>query len=443
MLSDALCTISLARTAAIIREPDDALREQLHPPRLARAGPCAACSGSFTSAVAGEPALELSVVEQCRYTTSRSDDSPVREGGRGARSGPRSACLPRRALGRGLRHGRANPRSARLRDESHPGPRAGFRPALVVQHAAQQVAGVLRRRRPPLRGSGGLSERPWLSCFLTNGRRLKLPSIGKADPAEQERLLKLFWNRAELGRRSCRTSTTSCTTCATSSSSRRTRTRACSSSSNSSRCSSAARARPRCARALRPQGAVAGLPRASSRSSRLNSSVSCQDAQRKQQLAEFQQDRPERLKVADERLRQAQGSPPGPSANGCPSARRAWRSSGSSGTTSSAGRLRSRSSSSASAASARELATSADMQESHWTIEGSPGRNSGPLDRGSPAREPRRDRLCTAPVRAAGRSPDCDGRPARQQSAASRAPSTATSRPASPACARSPRRSRS
>ena len=28
--------------------------------------------------------------------------------------------------------------------------------------------------------------------------QLKLPSIGKADPAEQERLLKLFWNRAEL-----------------------------------------------------------------------------------------------------------------------------------------------------------------------------------------------------------------------------------------------------
>src|SRR5512134_2105002 len=28
--------------------------------------------------------------------------------------------------------------------------------------------------------------------------QLKLPSIGKPDPAEQERLLKLFWNRAEL-----------------------------------------------------------------------------------------------------------------------------------------------------------------------------------------------------------------------------------------------------
>ena len=28
--------------------------------------------------------------------------------------------------------------------------------------------------------------------------QLKLPSINKADPAEQERLLKLFWNRAEL-----------------------------------------------------------------------------------------------------------------------------------------------------------------------------------------------------------------------------------------------------
>ena len=28
--------------------------------------------------------------------------------------------------------------------------------------------------------------------------QLKLPSIGKPDAAEQERLLKLFWNRAEL-----------------------------------------------------------------------------------------------------------------------------------------------------------------------------------------------------------------------------------------------------
>jgi len=28
--------------------------------------------------------------------------------------------------------------------------------------------------------------------------QLKLPSISRADPAEQERLLKLFWNRAEL-----------------------------------------------------------------------------------------------------------------------------------------------------------------------------------------------------------------------------------------------------
>jgi hypothetical protein len=83
--------------------------------------------------------------------------------------------------------------------------------------------------------------------------QLKLPSIGKADPAEQERLLKLFWNRAEL-KKELQDLDDQLQTSATSSSSRRTRTRAAHSSSNSSKSSWQPRARSRCARALRPQG---------------------------------------------------------------------------------------------------------------------------------------------------------------------------------------------
>jgi len=135
--------------------------------------------------------------------------------------------------------------------------------------------------------------------------QLKLPSIGKADPAEQERLLKLFWNRAELKKElqdlddqlhNLR-----------------------------NKLKQQENANARLQQQLEQLEVLLGNPergvdalvhfglkalwRASREqlekfSSELKREL--QDAERKQQLAEFQADRADRLTVADERLRQAQ-----------------------------------------------------------------------------------------------------------------------------------------
>ena len=134
--------------------------------------------------------------------------------------------------------------------------------------------------------------------------QLKLPSIGKADPAEQERLLKLFWNRAELKKElqglddqlhNLR-----------------------------NKLKQQENANSRLQQQLEQLEVLLGNPergldalvhfglKALWRACReqlekfsAELKRELQDAQRKQQLAEFQQDRSERLKVADERLRQA------------------------------------------------------------------------------------------------------------------------------------------
>jgi hypothetical protein len=135
--------------------------------------------------------------------------------------------------------------------------------------------------------------------------QLKLPSIGKADPAEQERLLKLFWNRAELKKElqglddqlhNLR-----------------------------NKLKQQENANARLQQQLEQLEVLLGSPergldalvhfglKALWRACREQLEKFAaelkherQDAQRKLQLAEFQQDRNERLKVADERLRQAQ-----------------------------------------------------------------------------------------------------------------------------------------
>ena len=135
--------------------------------------------------------------------------------------------------------------------------------------------------------------------------QLKLPSIGKPDPAEQERLLKLFWNRAELKKElqglddqlhNLR-----------------------------NKLKQQENANSRLQQQLEQLEMLLGNPERGfdalvhfglkalwracrEQLERFASDLKRdrQDAQRKQQLAEFQQDRSERLKVADERLRQAQ-----------------------------------------------------------------------------------------------------------------------------------------
>ncbi len=134
--------------------------------------------------------------------------------------------------------------------------------------------------------------------------QLKLPSIGKADPAEQERLLKLFWNRAELKKElqglddqlhNLR-----------------------------NKLKQQENANARLQQQIEQLEMLLGNPergfdalvhfglKALWRACReqlerfaAELKRDRQDAQRKQQLAEFQQDRAERLKVADERLRQS------------------------------------------------------------------------------------------------------------------------------------------
>lgn len=87
MLSDSLCSISWrARPRSFVSlmtlYESNFIRLGWLAPELRR------LSGSLTSQVAGEPALELSVVEQCRYTTALQmtylfdgDGAPAREPG--------------------------------------------------------------------------------------------------------------------------------------------------------------------------------------------------------------------------------------------------------------------------------------------------------------------------------------------------------------------------
>jgi prefoldin subunit 5 len=135
--------------------------------------------------------------------------------------------------------------------------------------------------------------------------QLKLPSIGRADPAEQERLMKLFWNRAELKKElqglddqlhNLR-----------------------------NKLKQQENANSRLQQQLEQLEVLLGSPergldalvhfglKALWRACReqlekfsAELKRERQDEQRKQQLAEFQQDRAERLKIADERLKQAQ-----------------------------------------------------------------------------------------------------------------------------------------
>ncbi len=135
--------------------------------------------------------------------------------------------------------------------------------------------------------------------------QLKLPSVGRADPAEQERLLKLFWNRAELKKE----------------------LQALDDQLHNLRnkLKQQENANTRLQQQLEQLEMQLGNPERGfdalvhfglkalwracrEQLERFASDLKRdrQDAQRKQQLAEFQQDRSERLKVADDRLRQAQ-----------------------------------------------------------------------------------------------------------------------------------------
>jgi hypothetical protein len=135
--------------------------------------------------------------------------------------------------------------------------------------------------------------------------QLKLPSIGKADAAEQERLLKLFWNRAELKKEL------------------QSLDDQLHNLRNKLKQQENANARlqqqleqleillgnsERGVDALVHFGLKALWRACREQLEKFAAELKRerQDAQRKQQLAEFQQDRAERLKVADERLRQAQ-----------------------------------------------------------------------------------------------------------------------------------------
>jgi DNA repair exonuclease SbcCD ATPase subunit len=135
--------------------------------------------------------------------------------------------------------------------------------------------------------------------------QLKLPSIGKPDPAEQERLLKLFWNRAELKKELQSLDDQL--------------------HNLRNKLKQQENANSRLQQQLEQLEVLLGSPergldalvhfglKALWRACREQLEKFAaelkrerQDAQRKQQLAEFQADRAERLKVADERLGQAQ-----------------------------------------------------------------------------------------------------------------------------------------
>jgi hypothetical protein len=135
--------------------------------------------------------------------------------------------------------------------------------------------------------------------------QIRLPAIGRADPLEQERLLKLFWNRAELKKE----------------------LQALDDQLHNLRnkLKQQENANTHLQQQLEQLEVLLGNPERG-RDALVHFGLkslwrACreqleqfatdikrqkQDRQRKQQLAEFQQDRAERLKVADERLRQAE-----------------------------------------------------------------------------------------------------------------------------------------
>jgi len=135
--------------------------------------------------------------------------------------------------------------------------------------------------------------------------QLKLPSIGKADAAEQERLLKLFWNRAELKKELQSLDDQL----------HNLRNKLKQQENANSRLQQQLEQlevllgnSERGVDALVHFGLKALWRACREQLEKFAAELKRerQDAQRKQQLAEFQQDRAERLKVADERLRQAQ-----------------------------------------------------------------------------------------------------------------------------------------
>jgi chromosome segregation ATPase len=135
--------------------------------------------------------------------------------------------------------------------------------------------------------------------------QLKLPSIGKADPAEQERLLKLFWNRAELKKELQSLDDQL----------HNLRNKLKQQENANSRLQQQLEQlevllgnSERGVDALVHFGLKALWRACREQLEKFAAELKLerQDAQRKRQLAEFQQDRAERMKVADERLRQAQ-----------------------------------------------------------------------------------------------------------------------------------------
>ncbi len=135
--------------------------------------------------------------------------------------------------------------------------------------------------------------------------QLKLPSIGKADPAEQERLLKLFWNRAELKKELQSLDDQL----------HNLRNKLKQQENANSRLQKQLEQlevllgnSERGVDALVHFGLKALWRACREQLEKFAAELKreSQDAQRKLQLAEFQNDRAERLKVADERLRQAQ-----------------------------------------------------------------------------------------------------------------------------------------
>jgi hypothetical protein len=116
MLSDDVCTISWrARPRSFVSlmtlYESNFIRLGWLAPELRR------LRGSLTSEVAGEPALELSVVEQCRYTTSFQLSYLLEEGGARSRE-PRLDVRvyhdARLAEACGTGHAPAHPRLRRL-----------------------------------------------------------------------------------------------------------------------------------------------------------------------------------------------------------------------------------------------------------------------------------------------------------------------------------------
>ena len=148
MLSDDVCTITWrARPRSFVSlmtlYESNFIRLGWLVPELRR------LRGSLTSEVAGEPLLELSVVEQCRYTTSFQMTYLFGEGGARSREPQLDVRVyhdARLAEACGTGHAPAHPR---LRSTSG--------------SSTASRAATASRCRPPEPGL-------WPSCSLTNGR---------------------------------------------------------------------------------------------------------------------------------------------------------------------------------------------------------------------------------------------------------------------------------